>query len=274
MEQATKNRLENSAKNGWDFDFNKYFTQSFKFFGRNAGEYIGITLIFIVINIALSFIPIVGSIAQSVIITPCLMMGFAVFVYLQYFEKQRSFNNFFDGFKFIGNGALASLLIFVITGIIGGILALSFGLLGSLWEVIQMSQKLKSNPDDAEAFIEFLKALPMGRIAIIILIMAVISMLMGFVYSLIVLCKANAIEALIYSFRLVLKNFLQIFLFNILMGLVLMVGSLITCGLGFLVFYPVFVIAQNLMVIDAAGFKEDENSSLNSVSHNSEVLDS
>ena len=108
-------RTESLLETGYELDVSETISEAFKVFKMNIGGFIGYTLIAYGIAIGVSFIPIVGSIANS-LITPALFFGFA-WVTHKVIRKEPidSFNEFFKGFEFFVPLMIAGILVSLIT---------------------------------------------------------------------------------------------------------------------------------------------------------------
>lgn len=107
-------RVQDKIQNGYTFKFGEYISDGFRIFGQKPGMFIGYTLVYILIMVVLSVIPLVGGIARFLLSAP-LAAGFYIVAQKTYKGENVEFSNFFDGFSKYGNLLLASFLVGLIT---------------------------------------------------------------------------------------------------------------------------------------------------------------
>ena len=52
----TTNQIQNAIQNGYEFRTGHYISKSFEFFKERAGEFIGFTVVYLIISLILSLI--------------------------------------------------------------------------------------------------------------------------------------------------------------------------------------------------------------------------
>lgn len=88
-----------------------YFSQGFNIVFKAPALFVIATVVFFVITIGLSYIPFLGSIANSLIVQPLLLMGFFIAADRINHLESIEFATFFEGFKFdVGRVIIANLL--------------------------------------------------------------------------------------------------------------------------------------------------------------------
>ena len=221
---------------GYDFRMGKYLGDGWDIFKKGAGNYIGFTVVFLVMVMIISMIPFVN---MFVSIIEYVLMG-GIFIYTRkMINGNGEFGNFFEGFNFFGQILLFLLvmLAFMLPFIVVFIL---FLLPEGFVETITSGS---ANP-------QYLAEDLMGMFdeANISLILTVYSIFLVFVlylytsYSmtlvLIVDRNMRFWDAMETSRKVVAKNFFSFLGMYILLGLMLAIGIMITCGLGTLVAFP------------------------------------
>lgn len=110
---VNESRLGNALAGHYQFKMGEYINTGFDIFKKEAGLFIGFTIVYFVISIVLAFIPIVGTIANFAISAP---LGAGFFIMAQKIHKgeARTFGDFFKGFDFF--------LPLFLVGFIGGLI--------------------------------------------------------------------------------------------------------------------------------------------------------
>ena len=89
--------IEHLIEEGYSFDFGRYISEGFNMAKENLGLFIGFGFAFLAITIGAGLIPVLGSLASGLIITPCLTVGLYLVADKIAQGQQPIFNNFFDG---------------------------------------------------------------------------------------------------------------------------------------------------------------------------------
>ncbi|MBK1648242.1 hypothetical protein CKO36_06405 [Rhabdochromatium marinum] len=199
--------------------------------------WIGAVMIFILINIALALVPLIGGLA-SVLIGPILMAGLMVGAHEQHQGGEFRINHLFEGFSrrtapLIGVGALyllGSILIGVLMALLmlGPVISATSGL---------SAQAIESNPD------LMLQSLGPNMLLMLLLALALVVPLMmayWFAPALVMLNNLDAIAAMKLSFMGCLKNMWPLLIYGLISAL-LMLLALIPFGLGLLILSPVLI---------------------------------
>ena len=220
---------------GYDFNMGKYLGDGWDLFKKGAGFYIGFTVIFFVMVMIISLIPFVNLLVS--IFEYVLIAG--VFIYSRnLINDQGEFGNFFEGFNSFGQIFLYALVLFLFTMpaiVIFVIYLLPEGFLSSAM----------SGFSDAEYLMEELFASFEERMgAIIFLYLGLLLYIMylyisySFTLALIVDRKMLFWDAMELSRKVIAKNFFSFFGMYILLGIIMLIGTIITCGLGLLIALP------------------------------------
>ncbi len=209
-----------------------WIREGFDFFKQNPGTWIAMILVFFVLNIVISLIPlvsIVGSILNGV-----FLGGFMLTCYKQSQDEDISVGDLFAGFKnrfgrLAGVGAvymISIILVFVV-------------LIGAMIGVMGMNPMAMmagtDNPALMAGTFSLMLLLAMG-------LMVPILMAYLFAPALVVFHELSVLEAMKLSFRGCLRNVLPFFVYGIV-ALFLGVIAAIPLGLGYLVLMPVLTAA-------------------------------
>lgn len=226
--QARIERLLNEPIN---FKFSDYLSRGYELFQKDMGNFIIYALIFFALTMVIGFIPIVGSLANSFVVTPALTAG--LYLYAQRLDKgeRPEFGTFFKGFDYVGQLALGTLVMWLIIGVT--LLPIVFLVKDS--EIISWYKEVLANPGTPPT------ELPVFDIPWWTLLLALPAMFLGILYAwtpfFIVLFKMEFWPAMEASRKLVIKNWLIFFLFNLVVGFIAGIGALLCC-VGILFTYP------------------------------------
>ncbi|EIC22041.1 BPSS1780 family membrane protein [Thiorhodovibrio frisius] len=200
--------------------------------------WIGALVLLLLINLALAFVPLIGSIA-SVLIGPVLIGGLMAGAHEQASGGQFRVNHLFEGFSkntasLIGVGGLYMLgsIILTILTILMVVILVNSAMPGGMGV-----QALDANPE------LLLQALDANLVLLFLLIMALLVPLMmayWFAPALVMLKGLGAVAAMKLSFLGCLKNVLPFLIYG-LVSAVLMVLALIPFGLGLLILSPILI---------------------------------
>jgi hypothetical protein len=218
------------------------FSFSFNDFKRQAGSYLGFTLLVIVGSFVISFIPF-----GSLILSPFLTLGFATFLYFERVHHNIEFGNFFKSFEKFGNVFLTYLLTLVAYFI--AILPLLF--LGGIALFKEISNA-RYNPRGFDPV--FGTGLIIGVLVTLFLFL-LIGVCTKFATYYAYFHNVTPVEAIKLSYKLGMKNFGHMIMLVLFSGFVGAIG-VILCGIGLLVTIP---IANLIMYYSFEGLTKLEN---------------
>ncbi|HSR61977.1 MAG TPA: BPSS1780 family membrane protein [Gammaproteobacteria bacterium] len=210
-----------------------WISEGFEFFKEDALSWIGASLLFFIISLAVSVVPILGSLAVY-FLTTLFFGGLMLGCHARQQGGEFSVNHLFAGFSqntpqllILGGIYLAGNIIIIILVIVS-ILFLPGGGMGVL-------EKIASNdPVLIREMLAFVSLVVLIALALYLpLIMA-----MWFAPALVMLQDVSAVRAMQLSFMACLLNIVPYLIYGIL-ALVLMILAAIPFGLGFLVLFPV-----------------------------------
>jgi uncharacterized membrane protein len=239
----------NHLQNGYDVKISDYFSRGMALMQKNMGNFIGYTVVYILIAIVINFIPFLN-IFISALISPCLIFGFYLVAQKVSTGKIPDFNHFFKGFgKLVVINIIVSLLIVVI--FLPLIFTMGFSFLG-----------LANDP-------QALAAAMMGNIAFF-MISAVVALFVSvcwvFSSQIAVFHNMEAWQAMEASRKIVMKNWFMMFLFLFIVGLVAVAGILLLC-VGLLFTIPLTYCMLYAAFEDIVGLPggEDDSSQIYSI---------
>jgi hypothetical protein len=200
------------------------------------GAYIGYTVLYFLISMVINLIPFVN-ILSSLIISPCLVLGFhLVSKHISQENSLPTFNTFFNGFSYWGK----LIVITLITGIVILICFMPF--------LISVGVSIFALRDSSSAEIfSAILAGPLPVLCIGVLVMIYFSVSWTFSSLVAVFHNKESWAAMEISRKMVGKNWLMIFLFLIVVGIIvalgmlfLVVGIIFTLPLGMCSLYAAF----------------------------------
>jgi uncharacterized membrane protein len=241
--------IQKAIDNGYEFKIGNYISNGWELFKKYPGEYIGFTIVFLLIGFTLNFIPFFGFIG-SLIVTPPLAVGWAIASHRAIKDGRMEFGNFFKGFDHIGQLIVAYLLTMIIMVVIALPLLFYFGL--------GLLQNLSSNnPDDIFSTFQQISKYWIWLL-LFVAVLTYVSISIRWANLLIVFHKYDAVSAIKTSWQLVNKNWISHFLFWLLFILVIIAG-IFALIVGVFVSYAVIMVAEYSAFADITGLNEDIN---------------
>ncbi len=246
--------LESVLNDGYQFNLGKYVNEGFKLFGGDAGIYIAYTIVYFVISFVISMIPFIGWIG-SLVIGPPLIVGWYLYARNQKKGFDKSFNNFFDGFKIQWmQQVLQSLITGVFVALAVGVIVVPF-FLSMILELLPHVKELQqmTDPDDIR---EIVFGILTGKVLLGIFLSLLIGAMVSALYILapmfIVFRGMGFWEAMEASRKVVTKNYIQFLLFMIVLMVIGIVGFLMCC-VGLLAAIPICYLALYAAFEDIIG---------------------
>lgn len=213
--------LDQIAREGYTFDFSKYFDTGWKAMKDDVGQYIIYALVAGII-----FLVSIFTIIGALLIAMPLLAGYIAYGSKVLRGEQREFNDFFNGFKSFGP-LLGYMGILILVGLIALIpFAVIFGMNLSALESMGASEI-----DTMVATTMLPLQLSYGIFSIAlqsVLILAVPFIVVG---------QLGAIDAIKWSIKITTKNFWWFLLYTFMVNMVGQAG-LITCCIGVLFTIP------------------------------------
>ncbi len=260
-----KNYIQLSLSQGVNFSIGKAIKDGFSMFGKNAGSYIGFLIVMFFISIAAGlfgmFIPFIGGIAVGVLVTPALLMGFAIFARKQILGENPAFETFFEGFK--TNYMQLILVNLVLQLIQYGLLAiLLIPIFGDLLLEFQDPSIIQNEAALQEIFQEM--AINIMAKWWMFFLYIIFSIVIQILYMLanyyVIFYNFSFWEAMESSRHLMSKVFFKAFILNILVGFIVVIGSFATLFIGLLFLIPISFLINFSLFNQIAGFADQEQS--------------
>lgn len=228
-------RFEQVLREGYEFKFDQYLSKGWDLFKKGAGSLIGFYIIVIVAVFLLSLIPFVSLLSSF--LQAAFMAGIYIFL-RRLLVREENFNQLFEGFNYFGNIAAFVIIRFLFF--------LPF--LALLFTVIfpfELFLELIGGDIDTQYFAEEIALSMEGNIATIIfvyflLIVGVIFIYVSYAFTLPLIsdAKLDFWQAMETSRRIIGKKFIMFLLMFIVLGIIAIVGTIVTCFLGIFVVVP------------------------------------
>lgn len=258
---------------GVDVSVGQAISQGFSYMGKNTGSYIGYFFIMLILAIIGGFIfgaifsaidlgGFAGNIGETIVdiaISPALGIGFAAFCYSKIHDDFTEFGNFFDGFrKNYAQLVVANLVIQLVFLAISALLVLSF-----VTDLQLLGQELLMDRSIIEEVgIEVINTFSENwwRFLLFFVLAITIYVLYSLKDFFVVLYGYNFWEAMEASRQLMSKVFFKAIIFQIVAGLILALGTMVTIGIGIIYFLPAYQLMQYNFFEQVADFDDLEPS--------------
>lgn len=274
MDARIQARLNEIRTRGYSFNLGDYLSKGFNVFGKQAGLYIGFTVLFIIIAFVAgmigNLIPVVGSLANQLYLIPCLTAGYYILSYKIIANKQpQAFGDMFTGFQKPVQLILWALINLIFSIVVVLLMLLVTGTFSAVIEFFKTA--MGGGQPDPEDVLAMFRSM-WGAFALIYLVFIVAYTFLSFTVHFIVICKMQVMDAIKASFLLASKNYFMIILMFIVLGIFMLIGAL-PCGLGLLVAIPVMYTTTTSAFCDIMQLDREEEEPMQSFS-NDGLLDS
>lgn len=241
--------IESAIENGYDFKIGDYFSKGLEIFKKNPGGFLGYVVVFIVISLVTSFIPILGTLI-GLVINPPLTIGMAIAAHKQEKSGSEDFGNFFKGFDHIAQLLVANIIMVLIYIVLA--IPLIF--------IVGFSAIMAFASGDPEAIME--SSAQIASMGLGLLVMFLIYLYVGislrWTNYLIVFHKYDAVDAIKTSWKLVNKSWFMHLAFGVLAFLAL-IGGMIALFIGILFVIPIIAIADYAGYADVTGLNKKDD---------------
>lgn len=257
MNGDPKARIDEIILNGYNFNFGDYISRGFALLQKNLGGFILFSLVFIVLSSVISFIPYLGTVANSLFISPALTVGFYIVAHKLDKVEQTEFGDFFKGFDFIGQLALTALVM----GLIVLATLIPFGLSVANTGIFEWFMDAQQNPVN----IGDPPSLPAW--SYLLLIPAIyLSLAYSWSYMFVVFHNMSFWDAMESSRKLITQKWLMYFAFSIVLGLIAAAGLIIVC-VGLLASVPAIYCMQYAAFADVTYLNRESSGNDNIERH-------
>ena len=230
MIEEPKAKIERIIAEGINFRFGDYISRGFEIFQKNMGIFIGFTLVFFIVSMVIGVIPFVGLFANNLVVSPALTVGLYLVARKLDRGERAEFGDFFKGFDFVAQLALATLVMWLfisITLIPFAVIFWKYGWVEWYMDIVQHPRTPPTDMPEFPPFWAFLLALPS----------IFLSVAYAWTYFFIAFYKMEFWDALESSRKLITKNWLTFFAFMLVAGLIMAAGIILLC-VGILATFP------------------------------------
>lgn len=237
LEQYPK--IQKIIENGYEFDFGRYINEGIEIFKKNIGVFVGYTAVFLLINLAGAFIPVLGSLA-TLILTPILMAGFYLGAHFVANNQNVEFKDFFKGFDYAGQ--LIAMYLVIILLVVVMLIPMIIGLVMTISSTSVLPEDISDNP---------FWVLSQISLWMFVLLIPIIYFAVSWRWApmFIVFNKMGFWDAMEASRRLTTKKWWLMFAFAFVIGILGGIGY-VALLVGFLFTYPA------AMCMDYAAFRD------------------
>ena len=240
MNESRRSVIQDVIDNGYSFNFGDYMSRGIDLFKQNVGGFAIYTLVYFLIVMVLSLIPILGAIG-TMVISPALAVGFYIVAHKIAHGQSTEFKDFFKGFDHLGQ-------LFLLAFIMGIIFIVLMGVMIGPFMMMMMT-----NPEallDGRGIPQF-KAWWFAPLVLVIYL----SISWRWAPLFIVFDNMGFWEAMETSRKVVSKNWFIIFAFAIVIGLLGGLG-IIALLIGILFTYPMVLCMEYAAFADVTRLDE------------------
>lgn len=244
---ANNQNILNAIENGYEFRISNYISKAFDIFKTHVGEFIGFMLVYFVISMFTSFIPIVGTVI-GLVISPALSLGALIVAHRISTNQNVEFSNFFDGFKKLGPLVITYLMTLVIY--IALFLPIVF--------IIGINVFLEYDSQDPSAALGLFENFrELGWIFVLFfLVFLYVVVSLRWSLALVYFYDYQPLDGIIGSWKLVNIKWFHHLGFLFICGLIAL-GGMLALVVGLLVAIPVISIADYVGFADVTKLEED-----------------
>lgn len=227
-----KAKIDRIINEGSDFKFGDYISRGFEIFQKDMGSFIGFAAIMIVLTMVIGMIPFIGPIANQLVVSPALTVGAYLVARKLDCGEANEFGNFFKGFDYVGQLALAT----VVMGIIISVTLIPFIIVCWQSGLVEWYMELASNPLQDPMALGAPEMPPFW--SILLLLPAIyLGVAYNWTYLFIVFYKMDFWPAMEASRKLLTKHWPIYFAFMIVLGIIMAGGFILLC-IGILASLP------------------------------------
>jgi hypothetical protein len=234
--------LEQLQNDNTVFSIGQALSDGWSLVTKNLGYYILGGVIAVVIGGAVGFIPIVGSVANNLILSPCFMAG-AVYVTWNISKGKgwTDFGDMFKGFNFLQPIAISTLIQGAATLLLTYIVLYNYlDEIINLFKLAQGTDAFSKQDEIGRTFLQMFDSKFIVSIFILMISLLFIAALWAFKSHFIVIYKMQAWPAMEMSRRIARHNLFQLLGFFLIMGFIILISAM-PFGIGLLFSLPWFI---------------------------------
>ena len=224
------------------FSIGQALSDGWKLVSKFLGYYILGGILTILIGMAVGIIPFVGSIADNLVLSPCLMAG-AIFVTWRISNGigWTDFADMFKGFNFLSPLAISALIQTAASLALAALFLFKYlDEIIKLFKLSQGSGAYRNQEEMKDVFIQMYNAGALVSFLLLMVALLFVSAIWAFKYHFIVIYKMKAWPSMDMSRRIASHNLLPLIGFFILMVIIIIISA-IPCGIGLLFSLPLLI---------------------------------
>lgn len=224
------------------FSIGRAFSDGWALVSKHLGYYILGGIVSVAISFAAGLIPFVGSLANQVILAPCLMAG-AIYVTWRISKGLgwADLGDMFKGFKFLGSVAISSCIQFGLIVLLSVLFLLNYlDIIIKFFETAQGAGALNNQDELRDLAMQLFTPESAVLFLLLMVFILFISLIWVFKNHFIVIYKMEAWPAMEMSRKIAGRNLLPLIGYFILMGLIIIISA-IPCGIGLLFSLPLMI---------------------------------
>ncbi|HFA52058.1 MAG TPA: hypothetical protein ENJ95_23830 [Bacteroidetes bacterium] len=249
MYEDQNSKIEQIISEGYEFKFGDYIGNGFNLLQKDFGNFFLFSLVSIIIMFVVALVPILGIIADVVLVSPALIAGLYIFAHKLHRGEPTEFSDFFKGFNYAGQLVLVTITAFLV----GQILSIPYYIANSelYYWYIDIFKAIQDSPQDAASLMAEIGDPPQAAFWTNLLMIP--SIYIGIAYAwavpFVIFYKLSFWDALETSRRLITKRWWIIFAFMIVIGLIAGAGIFVFC-IGLLASFPAYICMNYLAFED------------------------
>lgn len=220
MLESQRNKLEELISDGYSFPISDYINEGWRIYKMKPIRFIAFMFLFIIISIVVSLIPLVGQIANSIILGPALFAGLYIVAHKLRKNEYSGFDNFFLGFEHLAQLAAAALTIILISLVVFSpsiYLLYNSGLI-EWWTEIMANPMNPPDPEDLEEVLDFFSGTTLLYICLNLIPYIYLAVAFSWANFFIIFYDLKFWDAIESSRRLITRNWFSVFLLYLALG--------------------------------------------------------
>ncbi len=247
--------IQNAIDNPKEFRFGDYIQQGLNIAKQNFGGYIGYFFVLGIIMIAMC-VTIIG-ILPAMLLSTAFTIGCHIVAHKIHTNQQYEFKDFFGGMAFWQQ----LIILAIVIAILNSIAALPYYYYSfSGLDIEGIIKAITSDDNDPNAAIRIFAEQQASKSKLVAYLyqmpMLIVRVLGLFSAFLVVFFNMTALDALAASFKIGMKYFGWLILFNIVMTIITLVG-VFGCFIGVFFTAPIAICAQYAMMADLTGLNDN-----------------
>ncbi|HMQ48455.1 MAG TPA: hypothetical protein PKA00_13655 [Saprospiraceae bacterium] len=99
MNEIQQRQIQGFLARDYSFSVSDFLRKGWEIYKQNAGGFIGFLFLYVLISLVANIIPVIGALANSLVISPALFAGFYIVSHIINTNEPNNFGDFFKGFE-------------------------------------------------------------------------------------------------------------------------------------------------------------------------------